>query len=237
MKPLTLIVVTALGLLFSANLALAHETVTVVTELSPPHQTFENGRVSGTSTDIVRRLLELSKVQADFKIYPWARAFNIAKSTPNTLIYNMARTPEREKQFHWIGKVAAYQFAFVKLTSRTDIDIQSLQQARQYSIAAQRDDISSLWLLQNGFSEQQNKVVTADISSSWDLLLKGKVDLIVDDPQLFDTMQAKLKLPDNIVDVAYPISALDQETWLAINIDSSAELVSRLKSTYHKLYE
>jgi ribosomal protein S6 len=50
-------------------------------------------------------------------------------------------------------------------------------------------------------------------------------------------MQAKLKLPDNIVDVAYPISALDQETWLAINIDSSAELVSRLKSTYHKLYE
>lgn len=232
MKSFTLIFASALGILFSTNLVLANDTVKVVTELSPPHQTFENGKVSGTSTDIVRRVLDASKIQALIKIYPWARAFNIAQSTPNTLIYNMARTPAREKQFHWIGKVASYQFSFVKLTSRTDINIRSLGQAKQYTIAVQRDDIASLWLLQKGFSEQQNKIVTSDIQNSWDLLLNGKVDLIIDDPQLFKTMQAKLGLKDNIVDVAYPLSELDQDTWLAINIDSSADLVSRLKTAY-----
>lgn len=237
MNRFTLIVIAALSIIFYANFALANNSVTVVTELSPPHQTFENGKVSGTSTDIVRRLLEESKVQAEFKIYPWARAYNIAKTTPNTLIYNIARTPERETLFHWIGHVASYQFAFVKLRSRTDIEIQSLEQAKQYTIAVQRDDIASLWLLQNGFKEQHNKIVTADIASSWDLLLKGKVDLIIDDPQLFSTMQVKLGIKENMVEVAYPLLGLNQDAWVAININSSAELVSRLKNTYQLLHQ
>lgn len=219
------------GVLNAKSPALVH-SVNVVTELSPPHQTLENDTVAGLSTALVRRTLRLANIDAKFTIYPWARAFNIAHSEPNTLIYNMARTSAREKQFHWIGTVAEYQFAFVKLSRRTDISIQSLAHAKKYSIAVQRDDVASDWLQTEGFTEQQHKVVTSDITGSWDLLIKGKVDLIVEDPQLFVTMQHKFGLEDGIVAVAYPIAALNQKTWLAANIDSSDDLVRRLKVAY-----
>jgi polar amino acid transport system substrate-binding protein len=237
MRSKTLIVVSALSILFLAKPLFAHDSVTVVTELSPPHQTFENGQIAGTSTNIVRHVLEASKVDAEFKIYPWARAFNIAKSKPNTLIYNIARTPEREKLFHWIGQVASYQFGFVKLSSREDISIQSIEQAKQYTIAVQRDDVSSNWLFENGFSEHMHKIITADIASSWDLLIKGKVDLIIDDPNLFETMQTKLGLKEKAVTLAYPITALNQSTWLAINIHSSEDLVARLMKAFQEEYK
>lgn len=231
MRFLLIVVVVYSGVLNAKSPALAH-SVNVVTELSPPHQTLENDKVAGLSTALVRRTLGLAEIDAEFTIYPWARAFNIAHSEPNTLIYNMARTPAREKQFHWIGTVAEYQFAFVKLARRTDISIQSIAQAKEYSIAVQRDDVASDWLQTEGFTEQQHKVMTSDIAGSWDLLIKGKVDLIVEDPQLFATMQQKLGLEDGIVVVAYPISALNQKTWLAANIDSSDDLVRRLKVAY-----
>lgn len=204
----------------------------VVTELSPPHQTLVNGEVAGLSTILVQQILREAGLSARIEIFPWARAFRLASSQPNTLIYNMARTEERENQFYWIGTVAAYQLGFVALAHRQDITIQSLQDARPYSIAIQRDDLSANFLLQHGFVVGTELVVAADIIESWQLLVHGKVDLVIDDPVALTEMAKLLAISVEQLRFVYAIPELAQHTWLAASLQTAPQLIMQLQQAH-----
>src|SRR5690606_13549359 len=103
--------------------------IQVVTEVSPPHQTLEQGKVKGVSTELVQAILNEANIPAEIAIYPWARAYHIAVNQPDTLIYTMARTPEREHKFHWIGPVASYNFSFIALDN-PPFELHTLEDAR-----------------------------------------------------------------------------------------------------------
>ena len=207
----------------------------VVTELSPPHQTLVDGEVAGLSTALVRATLAQAGITAQIELYPWARAFRIAKSQPGVLIYNMARTAERETQFHWIGTVAAYQLGFVALSHREDIRINALSDASGYTIAVQRDDLSADFLMKNGFSTDVQLVLAADITESWQLLLHGKVDLIIDDATALNAMALELGVSEKYLRFVYPIPQLAQHTWLAASLNTSDELIKRLQQAHSKV--
>lgn len=115
-----------LMLILFAPFCYAHTPLKVVTELSPPNQTRINNEVMGYSTEIVRLILAAANIDATIEIYPWARAYKMARSKPNTLIYSLAKTADREPLFHWIGTVAQFKLGFVKLSQRSDIVINSL---------------------------------------------------------------------------------------------------------------
>ena len=98
----------------------------------------------------------------------------IAASTPNVLIYNMARTKEREAQFEWIGPIAGYRLGFVRLKQRTDIKINTLDDARAFNIAVQRGDFATEWLVQQQFRPGTQLQIQPDIEASWRMLLLGQ---------------------------------------------------------------
>ncbi|MEM0514803.1 transporter substrate-binding domain-containing protein [Pseudoalteromonas sp. YIC-827] len=206
----------------------ANNTVQVVTEISPPNQILINDNIGGSSTDIVRHVLSEAKVDADINIYPWARAFHLAKKQTNTLIYSMAKTPEREPLFHWLGKVAHFHLGFVSLSSSKHINIKQLDDARAYRIAAQRDDISALFFAKRGFTVLQ----TTDIKHSYRLLLSGKVDLIIDDPNYVDTMAQQFNLPATHLRFITTIDELSVYGYLAANKDLDATTVAKIKEAF-----
>ncbi|MBI2753183.1 MAG: hypothetical protein HYX46_06665 [Betaproteobacteria bacterium] len=90
------------GLLLACVLAapMAHgQTVRAVTETTP--YTYQKGeRVEGTATEVVEKTLQAAG-QTDYQVrlYPWARAYDMALKEPNVLIFLIARTPARETQF------------------------------------------------------------------------------------------------------------------------------------------
>lgn len=213
----------------------AQPKLRVVTELSPPHQIWQDGKVAGLSTELVRAILTEAGLTADIEMFPWARSLHLARSQPNILIYNLARTPERENDFQWIGTVAAYQLGFVALSHRHDIHIRQLNDARPYSIAVQRDDLSADFLRQQGFTPGQQLVLAADVGESWHLLLNGKVDLVIDDPVALVDMAAVVGLPDSAVRFVYAIPQLAQQTWLAASIETPQALVLRLQQAHAKV--
>lgn len=213
----------------------AQSPLRVVTELSPPHQTLQQGEVAGLSTELVKDILASAGLAVSIELYPWARSFRIAKSQPNVLIYNMARTAEREAQFHWIGTVAAYQLGFVALSHRRDIQINSLADAKRYSVAVQRDDISADFLMSNGFKRGGALVFAADITESWQLLLNGKVDLVIDDPVALTDMATVLGIANQDVRFIYAIPELAQHTWLAASLQTPRELVTRLQQAHSQI--
>jgi polar amino acid transport system substrate-binding protein len=204
----------------------------VVTELSPPHQTIKDGKVDGASTQIVLATLKQAGLESRIEVYPWARAFYIASSTANVLIYNMARTAERENEFHWIGPVANYRLGLVRLADRSDLNPNHVKDLGSAVIAVQRDDFSSRWLEQQGFKVGKELQLSADILESWRLMLKGKVDYVVDDEAALSLMEQQLAQPRGTARFVLAIPELAQQTYLAASKNTDPALVKKLQQAH-----
>ncbi|ALU46017.1 substrate-binding periplasmic protein [Pseudoalteromonas rubra] len=206
---------------------------TVVTELSPPNQTWVNDQVAGVSTELVKAILNTAALEGEFYMYPWARALDTAKDKSNTLIYSMAKTPQRETSFHWIGPVALFQLGFVTNQSPRKVQIETLEDAKQYRLAVQRDDVAAQVLHKLGFEF----IETADIQQSYRLLAANKVDLVVDDPRYISAMAQAMNLPDNHFRYLLDIEPLSIKGYLAASLATDPELVARLRAAYQKLID
>lgn len=226
----------AMLLCFSLS-ASAHaaEPLRVVLEVSPPHQTLDNGKVGGLTTTVVEAMLQHAGLTPVYEVYPWARAFRIAATTPDVLIYNMARTPDREAQFEWIGIVNSYKFGFVKLRERKDIKVGQLADIKHYVIGAQRDDFSAEWLRDVAKQPPNKLELQPDVIETWRMLVNGKLELMIDDPQAIDDMLVKYNLARSDVEFVIFPKELEQQTWIALKKGSSPELVQRLRVAYQQI--
>lgn len=151
--------------------------VTVVTEDWAPFNYLENGEVVGLSTAIVKATLDRAKVSYDLNLAPWPRAYNQAQKDPNTLIYTIARTEEREDLFHWIGPFASRRIYLFKLKSREDIQVNTFEDLKKYRIALFLEDATHQQLIKLGHPKDKIELVSA-INSNVLMLKKGRVDLI-----------------------------------------------------------
>ena len=211
------------------------ENLRVVLEVSPPHQTYENGKVAGLTTAVVELMLQQAKLTPKYEVYPWARAFRLAAATPDVLIYNMARTPEREQQFEWIGIVGSYKFGFLKLAARQDILVQTLNDVHRYVVGAQRDDFSAEWLRTVAQQPAEQLQLQPDVIETWRLLVNRKLDLMIDDPSAIEDMLVKHKLKSKDIEFVLFIPELEQKTWIALKKGSDPKLVQRLRAAYQQV--
>ena len=218
-------------LLFISIHCVAQPNLTVVTELSPPNQMLLNNQVTGYSTELVKMIISEAQLNAPISMYPWARAYKMASHNSNTLIYSMARTPKREPLFHWIGPVAQFKMGFVKLTQRSDINLDTTDQAKHYKIAVQRHDLASEVLEKRGFELIQ----TTDIQKSYQLLLAKKVDLVVDDANYIASMSEELAINADTLTFVHTIEGLTVEGYLAANINTDEKVVKALRQAFVKV--
>ena len=117
---------------------------------NPPFNSFHKDKAQGMAVDIVDEMLKRAGLTAQYPVYPWARLFNLAQSEANHCAYTVGRLPEREAMFQWIGPIAFNQWAFFALRER-NIKLNSLDDARKYTVAGQRKDAKATWLEGRGF--------------------------------------------------------------------------------------
>jgi len=107
-------------------------------------------------------------------LYPWARAYDMALKEANVLIFLIARTPARERQFQWAGEIMKIQYHLYRLKSHP-LDIGTLEAAKAYTIGVMRDDVRQQYLRAKGF---ERLVVSAQSLDNFRKLLRGQVDLV-----------------------------------------------------------
>lgn len=151
------------------------QTIRAVTETTP--YTFQKGdRVEGSATEVVEKTLQAAGL-ADYqvKLYPWARAYDMALKEPGVLIFLIARTPAREQQFKWAGEIKKIQYHLYRLRERTDVAVKTLADARNYTIGVMRDDVRQQYLQAKGF---QRLAVSAQWIDNFNKLITRQVDLV-----------------------------------------------------------
>lgn len=202
----------------------------IVTEELPPFNFTKNNEVTGTSTRVVNLVLKRLDIDAKIQVLPWARAYLIARKKRNVLIFSIGRTQSREKLFKWVGEIAPMKYYFFALSTRKDIKIDTLDDAKKYIMGTVVDGMGEGYLLNNGFVKEQNLVSTVGLKSNFEMLLKGRIELWESPEAVAYNFVESLNYPHDIIKKAHYISELSsQGLQMAFSLDTDDAIVERFK--------
>ena len=172
MKPKIAIVLFMIFLL-SVPGGLAQE-LTVISEENPPFNFIKDGVFTGSSTEVVREIMRRLDLTAAIQVLTWARAYQLALTQPNVVLFSTARTKEREDLFHWVGPIYKVRFGFYARRGSGPY-LTCLADAKKVgAIATYKDDVREQLLKSQGFTNLDSSKSPA---SNLKKLLAGRVDL------------------------------------------------------------
>lgn len=204
----------------------------IVTEEWRPYSYEENGEVKGIAADIVRKILERAEIPYSLKMYPWARSYKMVQEKSNVLIFAMVRTAERESQFQWIGQVAPADSVFLfALSTREDMTVHSLEEAKKYRIGVTRNSDMHQFLLSDSFP---HITVVSKLDHSVMQLLEKRIEFLCDSRK---GVTESLKQVNNkrSNDISESLFLYELVPYLAANKGLSEEIVLRLQVAYEEL--
>ena len=220
--------------LLAASWQARAQQILAVSEESIPFQYSSHGAIVGAAAELVREMLRRADMPHELRLFPWARAYAMAQGEPNVMIFSMARTEEREPQFKWVGEVYPAEFRFVKLKSRTDIVITSLDDARKYSIGIINKDITHQFLLKHNFSPDKLDL-TANNDINFKKVVAGRVDLVLRSKRALDMLCLRDKATCDKLETSYVVDEMKTSLWMAFSNATPDDIVARARASYNKL--
>ncbi len=210
--------------------------IKIVTYEWAPYNYSENSKIIGISTEIVRAILNKANLKADYSVYPWARAYQMAQEEENVLIYTIRRTPEREHLFKWVGPITPPSNSFLyKLKKRKNIIINSLEDAKQYNIGVVNRDSMHQYLLTNGFEEGKNfELVPKDILNLWKIF-SNRIDLIIWTELTLPIKAKEIDLPYNQLEKVFLLWKDKEGYYLAFSKRTSNAIVERARTAFDQI--
>ncbi len=169
----------------------------IYTEVFPPDQYLApDGRLTGYVVEVVREIQVRTGDQGPIQVVPWAKAYREVQEKPNTVLFSMARTPERESLFHWIGPVKEARSELYVIAG-SNVSRLSLAQARRLKrIGVYRDDARDQHLTRMGFTNLDRSVDSEVILKK---LLLGRVDAMACAPDAMPGLLKRLGRDRNVV--------------------------------------
>lgn len=122
----------------------------------------------------------------------------------------------------------------IALRSRPDIQLQSLDDARQYSIAVSNGSYGEDYMRKNGFGGRQLVAVTHP-AQLIKMLYAGRVDLVADEFVGFNHRGLKLGISQGAFKKVYQLEPKPTALYFAFSLQTSEVLVGRFRAAYQQL--
>jgi len=225
-------------LLISLN-SVASEEIKVVTEHFPPYQIVKEGKpVSGSSVEFIEALLKEVNIDTKIEVYPWARAYSMAITYPNVLIFSISRTPERESLFHWIGALDAMCNHLWALKKNNSIKITSIDDAREHIVGVPRDDTVHHYLKKHGFRDSDNLYIANTREQAVKMLFSGRVELLMGAELLIKQRVNHLGFDFNHLKNVFTLPVINNNRLsIAFSKSTPTSLVLKFQKAFKKLKE
>jgi len=206
----------------------------VMTENLPPFNYSENGKITGISTDIVRYIFKQSGIsmkQGKIHLYPWARAYHDIRYYPDTALYSMARTEDRENLFRWVGPLMDVTLGVIAKKER-NIKIDSIDDFRKYRIGTVRDGAPEQLLIKAGVPlEQLDRLALPEQNIR--KLQAGRIDMFVFNIQTAQYLMVKLGIDPTDYETVFMLK--NPVLYLALNKNTDPDIVNRLQQSLDKM--
>lgn len=155
------------------------EPYRIVTEEWAPYNYQQGDQLTGMATDIVRAIMTLTGDGFDITVVPSMRATHALVSRPNTIMYSMFRTPEREPLYKWVGPIAEESIYPYQLAGAAT-PVNSIEQLRQTpQITTRHAGLIPQMLEAQGFTNLDKSATSSQ--QLYRMLLAGRTGLIIGD--------------------------------------------------------
>jgi len=212
------------------------QSLRVVTEDLPPLQILQkDGQITGVMVEVVETLLKKAAIDGKVEIFPWARSYQIAQDYENTLIFSMFRDESREQKFQWLGKLLTLNSYLVALKSSKNFSINTIADAKQYSVGSVREDLAEHYLKEHGFVENENLYLSSDYKVLWHMLYSGRTDLAFTNDILWQHELEGTGLGPSKIKFVYQIPNFAADLYLAASLDIDKVTIERLKSALSQM--
>ena len=221
-------------LLLAGTARAAETSLVLLTENFPPYNMARNGKnfaqdenIEGIAADIVREIFKRADISYSLTLrFPWERIYKLALENPGYGVFVMARLPEREELFKWVGPIGPDDWIMLAKAD-SEITLESLQQARKYRIGAYKGDAIAETLAKQGLKPS---VVLRDQDNAR-RLLNGQIDLWATG----DPAGRYLARQEGVSDLKTVLRFNSAELYLALNKNVPDDVVARLQAALDEL--
>ncbi|MGF6152484.1 substrate-binding periplasmic protein [Pseudomonas fluorescens] len=232
-----LLVLASASLLLAGAARAAEKTGTdlvLLTENFPPYNMAKNGKnfaqednINGIAVDIVREMFKRAEITYSLTLrFPWERIYKLALEKPGYGVFVMARLPDREKLFKWVGPIGPDDWIMLAKAD-SKITLESLAQARKYKIGAYKGDAIAETLAKQGLKP----IVVLRDQDNAKKLVNGQIDLWATG----DPAGRYLARQDGVTGLKTVLRFNSAQLYLALNKDVSDEIVARLQAALDQL--
>lgn len=208
---------------------LAAAELTVYTEESPPINFTENGKVTGSATDIVREVLKRAGQPDKIEVVNWTRGYKEVQEKANIALYSTTRNEKRESLFQWVGPVARKKW--VLFAKKGGPKIASLDDAKKVkAIGTYKDDAKEMFLKEKGFTNLDS---SAKDEANPKKLDAGKIDLWITGDSEGPAVAKAAGLDPAILEPALVVKTA--ELYIAVSKQTDAATVTALHTAYEAM--
>ncbi|WP_223471091.1 MULTISPECIES: substrate-binding periplasmic protein [unclassified Pseudomonas] len=221
-------------LLLAGTVRAADTSLVLLTENFPPYNMAKNGKnfaqdenIHGIAVDIVREVFKRADISYSLTLrFPWERIYKLALENPGYGVFVMARLPERERLFKWVGPIGPDDWIMLAKAD-SKIALGSLEQARQYKVGAYKGDAIAETLAKQGL----NPIVVLRDQDNAKKLVNGQIDLWATG----DPAGRYLARQEGVTDLKTVLRFNSAELYLALNKDVPDDVVARLQKALDEL--
>ena len=214
--------------------ALAAPLLAVTTEFPP----FQSGQPQpwGMALETVQALAQANGDTLEVRFLPWARAYQMAETTPGVLIFCLARTTERESRYGWVGRIAPNDVTVWRLASRREIQARTLEQAKPWQLGATAGDMKLHYLQEQGFVAGDNLQISSDDLTNLRKLYARRIDLLPFSNRIvLQYRAAQAGLDYHALVPAFGLPALSNELYLAFSPGTPAAQTRNYQRQFARL--
>lgn len=209
------------------------------TNYAPYNYQNTKGNPDGAATKMVEALLSeyygaASDDIPDIEFLPWARSYHLAETTPNTLIFSIARTPAREDKFIWIGRLLPMPVYLYKHISREDIQDQGYRNTKMYTVAGVNNGAPTLCVENMGYQILHK---SSDYGIQLNMLVNNRVDLMVFDSVSWTQVLREEGYQKEQFEPFVYLSHCSFDLYVALNKSSDPEVIKALSDAWQSTVE
>lgn len=169
----------------------------------PPLSFDQEGKPAGLAVELLQKMAELAAMDLSLALQPRLRAEKSFVEAPGSLLFPLARLPERENRYRWVGPVLPRRVGIYSLSTRTDIRFRSLQQLDGLRLGATAGTATLEQLVAEGLKPGKELEVSPSYDASVRKLLAGRMDLLViGDLNAYWQLRQLQEPPERIKEVA-----------------------------------
>ena len=206
----------------------------LLTENFPPYNMAKNGKnfaqdenIDGIATDIVREIFKRADITYRLTLrFPWERIYKLTLEKPGYGVFVMARLPDREKLFKWVGPIGPDDWIMLAKAD-SKITLETLNDARKYKIGAYKGDAIAETLAKQGL----NPIVVLRDQDNAKKLVNGQIDLWATG----DPAGRYLARQEGVNGLKTVLRFNSAELYLALNKDVPDETVAKLQAALDQM--